>query len=231
MQKIIRRSWAKYRNCQKQRFACKRRAKNIENSISLISETQKTQKTAFRLQATSEKHWKQHFAHKRNAENAKKTLVSVDETKKTAKIGFQPRRKIKNRQILRFGRGRRTKNAENWLSAMADGWKTVKTAFRPRPKCKKWEKQVFGRGRWTKNDKNWLSATAENLSSINFNAWQCVYCRNRSWMRWQSPEETWLWEHRILFFTEDSSKFAFSNLPTLKNPLKFSLFSFFFLYL
>jgi len=29
------------------------------------------------------------------------------------------------------------------------------------------------------------------------------------------------------FFTEDSSKFAFGNLPILKNPLKFSLFSFF----
>jgi len=28
-------------------------------------------------------------------------------------------------------------------------------------------------------------------------------------------------------FTEDSSKFAFGNLPILKNPLKFSLFSFF----
>ena len=106
MQKIIRRSWAKCRNCQKQRFACKRRAKNTKNSISLISETQKT---------------------------AKNTRHPWMKPKKRQKYHFSRGGKLKNRQILRFGRGRQTKN-----------------------------------------DKNWLSATAEKLSSINFNAWQCI---------------------------------------------------------
>ena len=55
-----------------------------------MSEMQKTQKTAFRLQATSEKHRKQHFARERNAENAKKHSSSVDETKKTAKNTRHP---------------------------------------------------------------------------------------------------------------------------------------------
>ena len=133
MQKIIRRSWAKCRNCQKQCFACKRRAKNTENSISLVSETQKTQKNTRHPWMKSRKRRKTLVIRGWNQENGENWFSAVADERKTAKISFQPRRKIKNRQILRFGRGGRIKNG-----------------------------------------KNWLSATAENLSSINFNAWQCI---------------------------------------------------------
>lgn len=46
---IARRSQAKCRKREKQRFACKRRTKNSENWLSLASEMQKMGKTAFRL--------------------------------------------------------------------------------------------------------------------------------------------------------------------------------------
>ena len=80
----------KAKKCRKSFVARERNAEIAKNSISLISETQKTQKTAFRLQATSEKHRKQHFARERNAENAKKHSSSVDETKNTMKNTHHP---------------------------------------------------------------------------------------------------------------------------------------------
>ena len=51
--KTARRSWFFIENCQIQRFACKRRAKNAKNSPSLVVFHQKLPKTAFCLQATS----------------------------------------------------------------------------------------------------------------------------------------------------------------------------------
>ena len=63
------RSQAKCRKREKLRFACKRRAKNSENWLSLASEMQKTGKTTFRSQAKCKKREKQRFACKRRAKN------------------------------------------------------------------------------------------------------------------------------------------------------------------
>ena len=147
MQKIIRRSWAKCRNCQKQCLACKRRAKNIENSISLISETQKTQKN------TRIRGW--------NQGNGKKSLVIR---------GWNQGNGKKSLVI----RGWNQENGENIISAAAENQKQANSAFRPRPTNEKCRKLTFGHGRRVKNSKNSISATAENLSFINFNAWQCI---------------------------------------------------------
>ena len=53
--KIILRSCLFIKNCQKQHFACERRAKNDENSPSLVVFHRKLPKIAFRLQATGGK--------------------------------------------------------------------------------------------------------------------------------------------------------------------------------
>ena len=65
--------------------------KNAENHSSLVSEMQKMPKTAFRLQATSEKRGKWPIARERNAENAKTS-------EKRGKWGFGAARKVEIRK-------------------------------------------------------------------------------------------------------------------------------------
>ena len=149
-------------------------AEIAKNSVSLVSDERKTLKTAFRLQAKRRNCQKQRFACKRRAKNIENSISLISETQKTQKNARHPWMKPRKRRKYHFSRGGKSKTGKFCVSAAADGWKTVKTAFRPWPKCKKWEKLTFGHGRRTKNEKSWLSATAENLSSINFNAWQCI---------------------------------------------------------
>ena len=53
--------------------------------LSLASEMQKTRKTTFRLQATSEKRGKQPVARERNAKNGKNSVSLASDEQKTMK--------------------------------------------------------------------------------------------------------------------------------------------------
>ncbi|WP_315562709.1 hypothetical protein, partial [Segatella oris] len=59
---------------------------NGESGLSLVSEMQKMRKTAFRLQATSEKRGKWPVARERNAENAKNSVSLASDERKTGKV-------------------------------------------------------------------------------------------------------------------------------------------------
>ncbi|MGP1453738.1 MAG: hypothetical protein ACTTJ9_09935 [Segatella oris] len=80
--KTVRRSCFFFENCQKQRFACKRRAKNDENSPSLVFFLQKLPKTAFRLQAMSEKREKSCFGESRSLKIPENKLSGSPEARK-----------------------------------------------------------------------------------------------------------------------------------------------------
>ena len=78
-------SWGKAKKCWKSFVARERNAKNAKNSPSLVFFHQKLLKTAFRLQATSEKRGKRLIARERNAENAKNSISLASDERKTLK--------------------------------------------------------------------------------------------------------------------------------------------------
>ena len=66
------------------------KAKNAENHSSLVSEMQKLPKTAFRLQATSEKRQKYHFSRGGKSKTGKFCVSAAADEPKTPKIDFRP---------------------------------------------------------------------------------------------------------------------------------------------
>ena len=66
-------------------FRLQRQAENAENRSSLVSETQKLQKNARRRSTKYEKHRKQPIVGRRNTKNTENSLLSADETRKTLK--------------------------------------------------------------------------------------------------------------------------------------------------
>ena len=89
MQKIIRRSWAKCRKCEKQRFACKRRAKNGKSRASGHPERLKFGKTMFRDAPTSCFLWKWTVGESRSLKILKNKLSGSPEARKIWKTGFR----------------------------------------------------------------------------------------------------------------------------------------------
>ena len=156
--KTARRSCFFFENCQKQRFACKRRAKNAENSPSFVVFHRKSPKTAFRLQATSEKREKQPVARGFSSKIAKNSVSLASDGRKTGKTARRLCFFIKNCQKQRFACERRAENDENSPSLVVFHRKLPKTAFRLRatsektgkivlrgiPKGRNSEKQCFG---------------------------------------------------------------------------------------
>ena len=115
--KTARRSWFFFKNRQKQHFACERRAKNDENSPSLVFFHRKLPKTAFRLRAMSGK---------------------------MGKIVLRGIPKGRNSEKQCFGMPRRVVFCENEPSGYPEASKFQKTSFRGVPKLEKSEKQLLG---------------------------------------------------------------------------------------
>ena len=132
--KTARRSCFFIENCQKQRFACKRRAKNDENSLSLVFFHQKPPETAFRLQVMSEKREKSCFGASRKVEIQKNNVSGCPDE-------------------LFF--------CEKEPSGSPEASKFRKTSFRGVPKLEKSEKQLLGVPRNMKTIKNHPSSADE----------------------------------------------------------------------
>ena len=139
-----------------------------------MGENKKTAKNGFPLRGKVKKCWKSFVARERNAENAKNCPSLVSEMQKMGKTAFRLQATSEKHWKQHFAHKRNAENAKKRSSSVDETKKTQKIARHPWMKPRKRRKLVFGRGRRTKNGKNWLSATAEKLSSINFNAWQCI---------------------------------------------------------
>lgn len=95
---------------------------------------QKMRKTAFRLQATSEKRWKWPVARERNAENAKNSVSLTSDEQK---------------------------NGESGASGHPERLKFGKTMFRDAPTTCFWRKWTVGGSRSLKISRNKLSGSPE----------------------------------------------------------------------
>ena len=135
----------------------------------------KLPKTAFRLQATSEKRGKQsvargfsskiakkqHFACERRAENAKNSPSLVVFHRKLPKTAFRLQATSKKWEKLCFGASRKVENQKNSVSGCPDELFFVKMNRRGVPKPQNFEKQAFGESRSSKNLKSESSGCPE----------------------------------------------------------------------
>ena len=139
--KTARRSCFFIENCQKQHFACKRRAKNDENSLSLVFFHQKLPKTAFRLRATSEKQGKLCFGASRKVEIQKNNVSGCPDELFFVKMNRRGVPKPQNFGKQAFGEPRSLKILKNKLSGCPEARKIWKAAPRGTPKHENDEKK------------------------------------------------------------------------------------------
>ena len=143
MRKTARRSWFFIKNCQKQRFACERRAKNAKKQPVARFFLRKLPKTAFRLRATSEKREKSCFGASRKVEIQKNSVSGCPDELFFVKMNRRGAPKLEKFEKYAFGEPRSLKISENKLSGCPEARKIWKTASRGAPKHENNEKRYL----------------------------------------------------------------------------------------
>ena len=122
---------------------------------------QKTLKTAFRLQATSEKRGKWGFGASRKVEIRKNNVSGCPDELFLEKMNRRGVPKPQNFKKQAFGGSRSSKNLENKLSGSPEASKFQEISFRGGPKPQNFKKQAFGESRSSGNLKNGSSGYPE----------------------------------------------------------------------